>query len=202
MENKNTTHELPDWLREAGYTEEDMKPVDPNDPYGLDDRVTMPPAFVETKTFEERLKDEIYKAVMARLGSEDIRELHNYEYVYDYGDHNYAETEEQYDECVADLMAEATRYVLDWYVIHTEDESREAYAKEYEGEWIPCSERLPKEDGEYRTFVQFGLHEQPLHLQMNFSDGIWWHPFEEDTEVLAWMLADEPTEAHAGEGVL
>ncbi len=68
---------------------------------------------IGTPSFEERLKDAIYKAVMAKLGSEDMRELHNYEYVYECGDPKYAETREQYDECVADLMAEATRHVME-----------------------------------------------------------------------------------------
>ncbi len=79
----------------------------------------------EPQTFLELLMHEIYTTVMAKLDENDRRLLDEYECDFDYGTPTHAETKEQYDECVAEIMAEAAGYVLDMYVNHIKDASAE-----------------------------------------------------------------------------
>lgn len=60
--------------------------------------------------------------------------------------------------------------------------------------WVPCSERLPEEDGEYLTWIRYDGHEfmsiedfecSGLLAQWNFEG-------RNDDEVIAWMPLPDP----------
>ena len=57
------------------------------------------------------------------------------------------------------------------------------------GRWIPCSERLPKEDGFYLVTITDG--EQIAVCKMPFIESEWKGNLFDD-EVIAWMLLPKP----------
>ena len=58
-------------------------------------------------------------------------------------------------------------------------------------QWIPCSERLPKEDAYYLVTLGYGSYEDGRDIEMiPLVDGDWdWSPIE---QVIAWMPLPEP----------
>ena len=60
--------------------------------------------------------------------------------------------------------------------------------------WIPCSERLPEEDGYYLTTIRFYHLHNLVAMGCNFEDGKWLY-MEGDDEVLAWMPLPQPYKA-------
>ena len=57
--------------------------------------------------------------------------------------------------------------------------------------WIPCSERLPAEDGYYLTTIRFYHLHNLVAMGCNFEDGKWLY-MDGDDEVLAWMPLPQP----------
>ena len=55
--------------------------------------------------------------------------------------------------------------------------------------WIPCSERLPKEDGWYLETVTYGTTTRTGFGK--FKKGIWRH-FDDEFKTIAWMPLPEP----------
>ena len=63
-------------------------------------------------------------------------------------------------------------------------------ALEQEPRWIPTSERLPDEDGEYYAAV-YDTDENYKYMDIaEFEDGIW--QYKDYVKVLAWMPLPEP----------
>jgi len=82
-------------------------------------------------------------------------------------------------------------------------------AERKKGEWIPCSESLPKDDGEYLVWMQWDFEEEPSYSIVNYDAnaeafGEWHEYFDQNTlgslgsdfrsfkEVFAWMPLPEP----------
>lgn len=76
-------------------------------------------------------------------------------------------------------------------------------------QWIPCSERLPKDDGEYLVWMQWDFEEEPSYSIVNYDAtaeafGEWHEYFDPDTlgslgsdfrsfeRVFAWMPLPDP----------
>lgn len=55
------------------------------------------------------------------------------------------------------------------------------------GEWIPCSERLPEEDGEYLVWVRYEGRE--FTTTEEYEDGMWNYSgaYNFNDKVIAWM---------------
>lgn len=86
------------------------------------------------------------------------------------------------------------------------------------GEWIPCSERLPEEDGEYLVWMQWNFEEEPSYSIVNYDAnaeafGEWHEYFDSYTmgslgsdfrsfeRVFAWMPLPEPYEEEKDERI-
>lgn len=80
---------------------------------------------------------------------------------------------------------------------------------EKNGEWIPCSERLPRDDGEYLVWMRWDFEEEPSYSIVNYDAnaeafGEWHEYFDSHTlgslgsdfrsfkGVFAWMPLPEP----------
>ena len=59
------------------------------------------------------------------------------------------------------------------------------------GEWIPCSERLPEEDGEYLVWVRYEGRE--FTTTEEYEDGMWNYSgaYNFNDKVIAWMPLPE-----------
>ena len=60
--------------------------------------------------------------------------------------------------------------------------------------WIPCSERLPEEDGYYLVTTRFYHLHNLVVMGCNFEDGKWLY-MDGDDEVLAWQPLPQPYKA-------
>lgn len=67
-------------------------------------------------------------------------------------------------------------------------------AEEYNNGWIPCSERLPEEDGYYLITIRFYHLHNLVVMGCNFEDGKWLY-MDGDDEVLAWQPLPQPYKA-------
>ena len=84
--------------------------------------------------------------------------------------------------------------------------------------WIPCSERLPEDDGEYLAWVQWEFDEEPSYSIIHYDSGAEafgeWHEyfdyhtlgslgsdFKEIKGVIAWMPLPEPYNAERRGGI-
>ena len=57
--------------------------------------------------------------------------------------------------------------------------------------WIPCSERLPEEEGYYLITILFYHLHNPLVMGCQFEDGEWWK-IDKDDKVIAWQPLPKP----------
>ena len=71
-------------------------------------------------------------------------------------------------------------------------EAVQEVAEEYNGGWIPCSERLPKESGEYLTFVNYD-DDEFIAIDEFDCEGIMtkWN-CTPNYHVIAWQPLPEP----------
>jgi hypothetical protein len=89
----------------------------------------------------------------------------------------------------------------DWYYRITEQDF-EAFdvaikALEQEPRWIPTSERLPEEDGEYYATI-YDTDENYQYMDIaELEDGIW--QYKDYVKVLAWMPLPKPYEPQESE---
>ena len=61
-------------------------------------------------------------------------------------------------------------------------------ASEYGGGWIPCSERLPEEDGFYNVTVKFWHIDKPTVISSHFEDRKWTCvALDPEDKVIAWQ---------------
>lgn len=67
----------------------------------------------------------------------------------------------------------------------------EALIQAKNNDWIPCSERLPEEDGYYLTTTIFYHLYNPVVMGCNFEDGRWLYMNSND-EVIAWQPLPQP----------
>ena len=69
-------------------------------------------------------------------------------------------------------------------------------AEEYKGGWIPCSERLPEESGEYLTWVEYDGDRFRAIDEID-CDGIIkeWN-CSTDYKIIAWQPLPEPFKEH------
>ena len=64
-------------------------------------------------------------------------------------------------------------------------------AEEYKGGWIPCSERLPEEDGYYLVTMKLWVGS---YVTTHAFRGGEWHLASDDCPVLAWQPLPAPYE--------
>lgn len=64
-------------------------------------------------------------------------------------------------------------------------------AEEYNNGWIPCSERLPEEEGYYLITIKYYHLHNPVVMGCNFEEDEWWN-VDKDDEVIAWRELPEP----------
>ncbi len=70
------------------------------------------------KTFSERMAEAIYKEIVGELDKDEVVELNEYEMAFDFGEHHYADTSEQFQTYRDAIIAQAVRDVMDGYTAH------------------------------------------------------------------------------------
>lgn len=73
----------------------------------------------------------------------------------------------------------------------TDYANTELYAFWKKHQWIPCSERLPEENGYYLITIKFYHLHNEVTIGCSFEDGEWFKVYKDD-KVLAWMPLPEP----------
>lgn len=62
-----------------------------------------------------------------------------------------------------------------------------------QGEWIPCSERMPEKDGRYYVTRQDYVTQTDFTDILWYEKGIWWNrQYTGDFAVIAWQPLPEP----------
>ncbi|MEE3344509.1 MAG: DUF551 domain-containing protein [Bacilli bacterium] len=69
----------------------------------------------------------------------------------------------------------------------------EVLEKQMTNGWIPCSERLPEEDGEYLVTTKWkGSYSGDVYIETNID--VYWEKLKEwdNNDIIAWMPLPEP----------
>jgi hypothetical protein len=85
-------------------------------------------------------------------------------------------------------------YLTDLLPIENYDEVEEIMLALEQTRWIPCSERLPEEDGFYLATCDGEIcgEDEPISGMAEFENGKWVDDEDDYQCVLAWMPLPEP----------
>ena len=82
----------------------------------------------------------------------------------------------------------AGKYNLLFMVCKMLEETLQKYTDEGNNGWIPCSERLPEEDGFYNVTVKFWHMNNPTVISSHFENGEWTCvALDAEDVVIAWQ---------------
>ena len=90
------------------------------------------------------------------------------------------------EECAIENVIDIINELAEKYINTSTDTSTDTSSG-----WIPCSERLPEEDGYYLTTIRFYHLHNLVAMGCNFEDGKWLY-MDGDDEVLAWQPLPAP----------